>query len=99
MGYLKTATAWTDAFGEEREALIGVRYTVHKGFRGDHIDPPEPATVEIDDVKVIEGGPLPDDWEAPDELLAECLADWAEEAIEAAEWRAQSRRDQLMGGF
>lgn len=48
---------------------------------------------------MIEGCPLPDDYEATDELIAECLADWAEEDAEAEEWRAQSRRDQLMGGF
>lgn len=99
MGYLKTSIMWHDSKGGECEAYVGVRYTGHKGFRGDHIDPPEPATVEIDDIKVIEGCPLPDDYEATDELIAECLADWAEEAAEAEEWRAQSRRDQLMGGF
>lgn len=36
-------------------------------------------------------------------LLAECQdragADWEEHQAEVAEWRAQSRRDALMGGF
>lgn len=98
MSYLKTSIAWIEG-GEEREAYVGVRYSGHKGFPGSYIDPPEPASVEIDDVKVLEGDPLPADWEPSDDLLAECLQDWHEEAIEAAEWREQSRRDQLMEGF
>lgn len=98
MGHLKTAIVWTEN-GEEREAYVGVRYTGHKGFPGSYIDPPEPASVEIGDVKVLEGDPLPADWEPSDELLAECLQDWHEEAMEAAEYRAEAARDRLMEGF
>ncbi|ANI79043.1 hypothetical protein [Sphingobium sp. EP60837] len=99
MSYFKTAIHWLDG-EEEREAYVGVRYTGHKGFRGDHIDPPEPASVEIQEIKVLEGdSPVPDEMYYDDDLLAECLQDWAEEAIEAAEWEAQSRRDRLMEGF
>ena len=100
---LKTGTMWHDSAGNEREAEVRVTYTAHRGHAGTMIDPPEPDSVEI--VSIVPVDPavtLPDgyaDGDFDDTFFDECLEDYAAEMEEAAEWRAQSRRDALMGGF
>ena len=98
-GTFATSLCWEDANGDEIEADVRVLYSRDKGFAGDHIDPPEPASIEI--ISITPADPtviVPTRFETDDDLIAECMADWAAEEIEAAEWRAQSRRDQLMEG-
>lgn len=71
-------------------------------LHGDYPQPAEGGEVEIISVK-HKGAEfaLTDTEEAALQTACEERAgsDMAEEAAEAAEWRAQSRRDALMGGF
>lgn len=97
----KTVVIWHDSRGSEREASVIVTYCRHKGFAGDRIDPPEPDNVEIVDIidEANPGDRLPDHIFQDDALIQECFDHWNNDEIEAAEWREQSRRDSLMGGF
>lgn len=97
----KTSLMWHDSRGGECEAQVFVTYVGTKGFAGDRTDPPEPASVEI--VKIVDANDpsagIPERFLEDEDLIAECFEDWKAEEIEAAEWREQSRRDQLMEGF
>jgi hypothetical protein len=96
-----TNLMWHDSRGGECEATVRVTYVGTKGFAGDRIDPPEPASIEI--VKIVRVADprdsIPDHFTQDGDLIAECFEDWKADEIEAAEWREQSRRDQLMGRF
>ena len=99
-GILTTSIMWHDSRGSEVEADVRVIYSRRKGFRGDHIDPPEPSSVEIVEIQCADKSvTIPEHFYEDEALLAECMEDWASEEIEAAEWREQSRRDRLMEGF
>ena len=98
-GILSTSITIEDELGET-DYDVGVIYSRSKGFRGDHIDPPEPSSVEIVEIQCADKSVnIPGHFYDDEALLAECMEDWASEEIEAAEWRAQSRRDRLMEGF
>lgn len=85
---------------DETEYDVRVRYQYDKGYAGSYYQPPEPPSVEILEIKPADKALIvPDCFYEDDALIAECLADVEAEAEEAAEWRAQSRRDQLMGGL
>lgn len=98
-GAFTTSLVWEDADGNEIEADVRVLYSRDKGYAGDSIDPPEPSSVEIISITPADQTlKVPARFETDDELIAECMADWAAEEIEAAEWRAQARRDDLLMG-
>ena len=85
---------------DETEYDVRVLYQYDKGYKGDYYQPPEPASVEILEIKPADTTlTVPEHFYEDEGLIAECMADVAEQAAEAAEWRAQSRRDALMGGF
>ncbi len=99
-GIFTTSIMWHDSTGGEVEARVRVTYSRFKGFAGDWTDPPEPAAVEIVSIFPLDStDPVPDHFLTDESLIEECLEDWANEEVEAAEWREQSRRDSLMGGF
>lgn len=98
-GILFTDLLWHDSRGSEIETRVRVVYSVYKGFRGDQIDPPEPASVEIQSITSEPAGvDIPDRFFEDEELLAECMQDWIDGESDAAEWRAQCRRDYLLMG-
>ncbi len=85
------------------ECAATVFFSHYKGFEGDRTDPPEPATVELTDVKVRLSGR--DSFKLPQSALLDALNDAlqdemfefvAAEAEAAAERRAESRRDDLL---
>ena len=99
-GSFKTSLLWHDSRGSEIEADVRVTYSRSKGFRGDHIDPPEPSSVEIVEIQCADKSvTIPEHFHEDDALLAQCMEDWASEEIEAAESRAEAARDRLMEGF
>lgn len=102
MGHrFKTWIRWHDSTGGECEAKVWVTYSRHKGHPGDQIDPPEPDSVDIDDITDADdaGRSIPHSFYDDDCLKHECFEHWTNDEIEAADWREQSRRDQLMEGF
>lgn len=100
-GIMFTTLLWHDSRGGEVETRARVVYSHHNGFRGSHIDPPEPASIEIQSITSEPAGiEIPDQFFEDEELLAECMQDWVEDEAEAKEWLAQSRRDdRLMERF
>lgn len=88
-----------DEHGETDHAVM-VTYETHAGYRGDYYQPPEPPSVEITGIKA-KGGTMivPDHFYEDEGLIRECFDDWKADLEEAAEWKAQSRRDMMMGGF
>ena len=98
-GILFTNLLWHDSRGAEIETRVRVVYSRYKGFAGDRTDPPEDASVEIISITSEPAGvDIPAHFFEDEDLLAECLQDWAEDDVEAAEWRAQCRRDDLLMG-
>lgn len=98
-GILHTSIVIEDELGET-EYDVRVVYQYDKGYRGDYYQPPEPDSVEIITITPADAAlTVPEHFYEDDGLIAECFADAASEAAEAAEWRAQSRRDAMMGGF
>ena len=99
-GSFTTSLVWADSQGEEIEADVRVTYSRSKGFRGDHIDPPEPSSVEIVEIQPADKSiTIPEHFHEDDALLAECMEDWASEEADAEEYRAEAARDRLMEGF
>lgn len=98
-GIMFTDLLWHDSRGSEVETRVRVVYSRHKGFSGDFTDPPEDASVEIVSIASEPAGvDIPAHFFESEELLAECMQDWAEDEIAADEWLAQSLRDRLMMG-
>jgi hypothetical protein len=98
-GTFSTSIVIDDELGET-EYDVRVLYQYDKGYKGDYYHPPEPDSVEIIKITPADSGFIvPEHFYEDDGLIAECLADAANEAVEAAEWREQSRRDALMEGF
>lgn len=84
---------------DDTEVDVRVLYQRYKGYRGNYYQPSEPASVEI--IKIVCADPeigIPDHFGDNEELKAECMADWEVDAEDAAEWRAQCRRDALLMG-
>ena len=75
-------------------------YSHYKGSPQTMIDPAEPASFEIVSITSLDPSvALPPEWsdgERDEELFEECFADWRAELDDAAEWRAQSRRDDAL---
>lgn len=99
---LKT-TVLIEIEGAQIERNCVIEYARHKGYAGDRTDPPEADSVEVvgleiagDDGRLHDAywliGALTDD----DDIQAMLLADWAEDDVAAAEYRAECRRDDAM---
>lgn len=98
-GSFTTSITIEDELGET-EYDVRVIYSRHAGFRGTYYQPAEEASVEIISIEPKDQSiTVPESFYEDDGLIAECFADWEAEEAEAEEWRAQSHRDQLMGGF
>lgn len=98
-GSFTTSITIEDELGET-EYDVRVLYSRDAGYKGSFYEPPEAASVEIIDIAPSDKSiTVPDAFYEDEDLIAECFADWRAEQEDAAEWRAQSRRDQLMGGF
>ena len=87
------------------EAEIEVSYRIHPGYRGSYYQPPEDATAEIEDIAILasDGTKFPAPWLADlmaedEELLALCMLDAEESAQDAAEYRAEAKREERMLG-
>lgn len=81
---------------DEQDSDIRVEYSFYAGYKGSQIEPPEPASVEIIDITPAD--PLiiiPDDLYEDDDLLAECMAHYRDMLDDAAERRAEDRREAL----
>jgi phage tail protein X len=94
---MTTILCWQED-GEDREACAKVIYTAHKGYAATLVDPSEPASIEIDSIVRTDPGDPIDfaRWQYDEELLAECMEDWIDDAIAAEEYRADQRRDDEM---
>ena len=93
----KTTLCWSDEHCDVNEVSVVVSYDTYAGYRGDRIDPPEDSHVEITGiVPGIPGTSIPDRFMTDDDLLAECMEDWTNDEIAAAEYRAEQRRDYAM---
>lgn len=84
-----TTVLYHNSVGGEVEQDVAVTYTYHKGWDGGRYadSPPEPDGVEIQSV-------VPD---VPDacyaDLVEQCFEDHANYLADAAEWKADMRRD------
>jgi hypothetical protein len=86
----------------EHEAEIEVTYSIQRGCAQTYTRPGEDDTATIEAITVIEAGgdTYGADWligllEDDGELLAMCLQDATDRAIDAEESRAEARRDAL----
>lgn len=87
------------------EAEIEVCYRIHPGDKGSYYQPPSEATAEIEDVSIIapDGTKYPAPWLADmlaedEEMLSLCLLDADERAEDAAEYRAEAKRETRLLG-
>lgn len=96
---MKTTLLWHDSRGGECEAEVKVTYTAHKGYEATLVDPSEPPSVEIQSIVDSYGDSVPDHFMTDEDLMAECLQDYAEYLIEAAEYRAEMRAEALREGW
>lgn len=84
----------------ETEYDVRVLYSHDAGYKGSFYEPAEAPSVEIISIEPADRSiTVPESLYEDEGLIAECFADWRADQEEAAEWRAQSRRDALMGGF
>jgi hypothetical protein len=90
-----TTHMWHNSVGSECECEVKVTYTFHRGCEPTMVDPGEPDSIEV--ISVV---PIASDYDPGDidlEAFAdECMADHADMIEDAAERRAESRRDDLM---
>lgn len=98
-GSFATSITIEDELGET-DYDVRVLYSRDAGFKGSLEEPAEEASVEIIKIEPKDQSiTVPEHFYEDENLIAECFADWRAEQEDAAEWRAQSRRDQLMEGF
>lgn len=98
-GSFPTSITIDDELGET-EYDVRVTYTGDAGYKGSFHEPAEGPSVEIVSIEPADKSiTVPEAFYEDEGMIAECFADWRAEQEDAAEWRAQSRRDQLMGGF
>ncbi|MFE8106943.1 hypothetical protein [Sphingomonas melonis] len=90
-----TSHLWHDSTGSECECEVTVTYVFHRGCKPTLVDPGEPDSVEV--ISVV---PLIPEYDLGDvdlEVFAdECMANWSDMLADAAEFRADMRRDHLM---
>lgn len=93
----KSTAIWHDSAGNECECEVIVEYDRYTGFDGDRINPPEEARVEVIGITpVIAEYDIPANAIDLDAYAEDCMADWTDDAIAAAESRADARRDDAM---
>ncbi len=99
-GSFSTSITIEDELGET-EYDVRVLYTRYAGCKGSYYEPAEDPSVEIISIEPADRSiTVPDSFYEDETLIAECMQDWAEEAENAREWRAQCRRDDaLLAGF
>lgn len=96
-GRLTTTFVWEDRNGDDVEARLRVIYSATRGYPDTWEEPGSP-----DEIEIVSISPVGSEVEIPlalytdDQLLDECHTDWIEMQEEAREWRAQSRRDDLL---
>ncbi len=92
MGVLKTNIIWHDGTGGEHDcADVPVEYSVTKGYPETRQDPGSPDEVEILSLPAY----IPTRFYGSQELKDECLQDWHEDQIAAAEYAAEARAEYL----
>lgn len=99
--YLYTTYVGISVSGIHQEYKVDVTYQVHPGFKGDHTDPPEDASVEIIQVALFQPPHEPSLYNYIDDLLSnsevfeqELLEIAAEEEAYQAECAAEHKRDE-----
>lgn len=95
-GTFTTSLVWEDG-EDEIEASVAVLYCFSRGYpetmEGPGCDPEiEIISITPKDQTIT----IPERFDTDDDLIAECFADARDQEEEAAEWRAQFRRDWLM---
>jgi len=90
MNALRTTLVW-DEPDASHVAPVTVSYTVSPGYPADMTDPGASDTVEI--TGIAAGRPVPDRFLHDPDLLAECLADWRDDQMRAADDAAEQNRD------
>ena len=81
---------------DEQDSDIRVEYSFYAGYKGSQIEPPEPASVEITSITPADPSiTIPDDLYEDGDLLAECMAHYRDMLDDAAERRAEDRREAL----
>lgn len=97
-GTFSTSILIEDEIGET-EYDVRVLYSRDAGYKGTYYQPAEDPSVEIISIMPADTSiTVPEHFYEDESLIAECMADWAAEREEAAEWLAQERRDaRLMG--
>jgi|GEM_PF-2352311 len=91
---LKTWLMWHDSTGSEVECDVLVEYDTYNGFAGDMTDPPEAACVEIVGVTAVDKSISIPDSAIDEEVLADdCMQDWRDAEIDAAEYAAEHRAE------
>jgi len=90
-----TTHMWHNSVGSECECKVEVTYTFHRGCKPTLVDPGEP-----DSVEVVSVTPVTSDYDPGkidlDAFADECMAEYADLLADAAERRAEARRDDLM---
>jgi hypothetical protein len=95
MGKLKTTLLFYDGRGGELEEQVCVTYEVTPGYAETREEPGCEATVEITEIRDSHGDPVRSySFECKD-LQAECLQDWHDDQIAAAEYAAELRADMM----
>lgn len=95
-GQFTTTLTWEEG-DDEIEASVRVLYSFTAGYPDTMEEPGCDAEIEI--ISITPADPtlrIPERFETDLDLLTECNADWIAMQEEAAEWRAQSRRDDLL---
>ncbi len=87
----------------EHEVAATVSYWFTKAWPESHDDPGSPATVEIDNIQIVQDGDyhklprwMADLFSQDDVLLDECMEDYVAGDIAAREAAAESRREDAM---
>ncbi len=81
-------TLYTDGL----EIDVDVEYTFVKGYAGDQIDPPQPDTIEINNIRAHNHVAIDlEDWYVDESLIKECLTDYYRMCEDAAHDAADAR--------
>jgi hypothetical protein len=94
----KTTLSWDDGDGREYQVPVTVTYRAYPGYAGSQTEPPEGTSVTITDIQAApeDDSIISDAWFDDEGLIAECMADWRDDQIAAAEYRAEARADDRM---